>query len=80
MKLHYLAAALIAAALAAPAFAQDKSVAAEVKAEAKTQTQATRHSHMDEKLGTRTADKPVNATPKAKKKPLHDHGKMHKQQ
>ncbi len=80
MKLHCLAAALIAAALAAPAFAQDKPVAAEVKTEAKTEAKVARHSHMDEKYGTRTADKPQDATPKPKKKPLHEHAKFHKQQ
>ena len=80
MKLKYLAIASIAAALAAPAIAQDNPVAAEVKSESRTEAKVVRHSHMDEKHGTRVADKPVDAARKPKSKPLHDHRREHKQQ
>lgn len=83
MKLHYFAAVLFVAALAAPAFAQDKSASAvdsksEVKAAPKAPTTRP-HSHLEDRQGI-VAAQPAVAQAQPAKKPLHNHAKFHKQQ
>ncbi len=83
MKLHYFAIALIAAALAAPAVAQDKAApAADQKSEVKAvpNVPVTKpHSHLEDRQGI-VASQPAVAQAQPAKKPLHNHAKFHKQQ
>ena len=83
MKLHYFAAALIVAAIVAPALAVDKAAPAsdhkaEVKAATKTPA-AKPHSHLEDRQGI-VAVQPVAAQAQPAKKPVHNHAKFHKQQ
>lgn len=85
MKLHYFVAALFVAALAAPAFAQDKSAStadpkSEVKAAPKAPTTRP-HSHLEDRQGIVAAQPAIaEAQLQPAKKPLHNHGRFHKQQ
>lgn len=82
MKLHYFTATLIAAALAAPAFAQDKPAPAVEKAQAKQVQKKAKvkpHSHLEDRQGI-VAVQPDADKAQPSKKPLHNHAKFHKQQ
>ncbi len=82
MKPHHFVAASIAAALAAPAFAQDRSAPAAEEAQAKIVQKKSKdrpHSHLQDRQGIVAAQLPPDQARPAKK-PLHDHAKFHKQQ
>lgn len=83
MNLHYFATALIAAALASSAVAQDKTApAADQKGEVKavpTVPVTKPHSHLEDRQGI-VASQPAVATAQPAKKSLHNHAKFHKQQ
>lgn len=83
MKLHYFAAALIAAAFAAPTLAVEKAApAADPKSEVKAAPKAPAtkpHSHLEDRQGI-VATQPAVAQVQRAKKPLHNHAKFHKQQ
>ena len=80
MKLHYLVASLVAAALAAPAIAQDNSAQASETASTKAeQKKPTPHNHVADRYGMLPAQASADPAQPAKQ-PAHDHGRIHKQQ
>lgn len=84
VKSAALAAILSAFSLSSiPAFAVEEKPAELQPAEAKpdkpvTKKKVTPHSHAQEKTGTPSAAAPANTESEQPKKPLHDHGKVHK--
>lgn len=77
MKLKPVAAAVIATALAMPAFAQDKSATETPKADtpkAQAKSKGKPHSHLQEKTGMAPSDQPTGAS-KPVDKTKHSHPK-----